>query len=156
MEYNRGGFLSGPFSCCIVKQYKSFFTDVESFENGLVDAEFIILKYYLDISKEEQQKRLHDRKKDPLKQWKVSPIAEVAQKHWKDYSDARDEMLLKTNFNHAPWFIVNADNKKNTHIALITHILDRMKYKNKNEKLVSHNYGLVDPVTPEIIAKNLF
>ena len=141
---------------CTHKQYKSFFTEVESFENGLVDGGFIILKYYLDISKKEQEKRLDDRKKDSLKQWKISPVDEVAQKHWKDYSDARDEMLLKTNFKHAPWFIVNSDNKKATHIALITHILNRIKYKNKNEKLVSHNYGLVDPATPEIIRDKLF
>jgi polyphosphate kinase 2 len=153
--YNRLG-VEKVMGFCTHKQYKSFFTEVESFENGLVDGGFIILKYYLDISKKEQEKRLQDRKKNPLKQWKVSPIDEVALKHWRDYSDARDEMLLKTNFNHAPWFIVNADNKKDTHIALITHILDRIKYKNKNEKLVSHNYGLVDPATPEIIEKKLF
>ncbi len=65
-------------------------------------------------------------------------------------------MLLKTNFKHGPWFVVNADNKDEAHIALITHILNCMKYKNKNEKLVLHNYGLVDQATPEIIAKKLF
>ncbi|MEO8765748.1 MAG: polyphosphate kinase 2 [Ginsengibacter sp.] len=153
--YNRLG-VEKVMGFCTNKQYKSFFTEVESFESGLIDGGFIILKYYLDISKEEQQKRLDDRKKDPLKQWKISPIDEVAQKHWKDYSDARDKMLLKTNFKHGPWFVVNADNKDKAHIALITHILDRMKYKNKNEKLVSHNYGLVDPATPEIVSKKLF
>ncbi|MEO6453131.1 MAG: polyphosphate kinase 2 [Ginsengibacter sp.] len=153
--YNRLG-VEKVMGFCTHKEYKSFFTEVESFENGLVEGGFIILKYYLDISKEEQEKRLDDRKKDPLKQWKISPIDQVAQKHWKDYSDARDEMLLKTNFSHAPWFVVNADNKKETHIALITHILDCMKYKNKNEKLVSHNYGLIDPATPEIIKEKLF
>ncbi|HEY5369206.1 MAG TPA: polyphosphate kinase 2 [Hanamia sp.] len=153
--YNRLG-VEKVMGFCTPKQYKSFFTEVESFEKGLVDAGFIILKYYLDISKKEQGKRLDDRKKDPMKQWKISPVDEVAQKHWKDYSDARDGMLLKTNFKHAPWFIVNADNKKDTHIALITHILNRIKYKNKNEKLVSRNYGLVDPATPEIIRDKLF
>jgi polyphosphate kinase 2 len=153
--YNRLG-VEKVMGFCTHKQYKSFFTEVELFENGLVEAGFIIFKYYLDISKKEQQKRLDDRKKDPLKQWKVSPIDEVAQKHWKDYSDARDEMLLKTNFKRAPWFVVNADNKNDTHIALITHILDRMKYKNKNEKLVSRDYGLVDCATKEIIKDKLF
>lgn len=153
--YNRLG-VEKVMGFCTPKQYKSFFTEVESFENGLVEGGFIILKYYLDISKKEQEKRLDDRKKDPLKQWKISPVDEDAQKHWKEYSDARDEMLLKTNFKHSPWFIVNADNKKATHIALITHILDRMKYKKKNEKLVSHNYGLVDPATAEIIKDKLF
>lgn len=153
--YNRLG-VEKVMGFCTNKQYKSFFTEVESFENGLVEGGFIILKYYLDISKEEQQKRFDDRKNDPLKQWKISPIDKVAQKHWKDYSDARDEMLLKTNFKHAPWFVVNADKKKATHIALITHILNRIKYKNKNENLVSHNYGLIDPATPEIIKDKLF
>ena len=153
--YNRAG-VEKVMGFCTHKQYKSFFTEVESFEKGLVEGGFIILKYYLDISKKQQQKRLDDRKKDPLKQWKLSPIDDEAQKLWKDYSDARDVMLLKTNFKYAPWFVVNADNKKDAHIALITHILDRMKYKNKNEKLVSQNYGLIHPATPEIIKKNLF
>ena len=153
--YNRAG-VEKVMGFCTPKQYKSFFTEVESFENGLIEGGFIILKYYLDISKKEQGKRLDDRKKDPLKQWKISPIDEVAQKHWKDYSEARDEMLLKTNFNHAPWFVVDANQKKKTRIALITHILDRMKYKNKNEKLVSHNYGLINQATTEIISKKLF
>lgn len=153
--YNRLG-VEKVMGFCIDKQYKSFFTEVESFENGLIDGGFLILKYYLDISKEEQAKRFDDRKKDPLKQWKISPIDEVAQKYWKDYSDARDEMLLRTNFKHAPWFIVNADNKKATHIALITHLLGKVKYHHQNKKLLSENYGLVDPATPEIIAKKLF
>jgi polyphosphate kinase 2 len=153
--YNRLG-VEKVMGFCTDKQYKSFFTEVESFENGLTEGGFIILKYYLDISKDEQQKRLDDRKKDPLKQWKISPIDEVAQKHWKDYSAARDEMLLKTNFKNAPWFIVNADNKKEARIAFISHLLDRMKYKHKNEKLVSQNYGLVDPAIAEIINNKLF
>ena len=153
--YNRAG-VEKVFGFCTPKQYKSFFTEVESFENGLIEGGFIILKYYLDISKKEQEKRLDDRKKDPLKQWKISPIDEVAQKHWKDYSEARDEMLLKTNFENAPWFIVNANNKDETHTALISHLLNRMEYHHKNKKLVLKNYGLVDQATTEIINKKLF
>lgn len=153
--YNRLG-VEKVMGFCTQKQYKSFFTEVESFEKGLVEGGFIILKYYLDISKDEQQKRLESRKKNPLKQWKLSPIDDVAIKHWKDYSHARNEMLLKTNFNNAPWFVVNADNKKATHIALITHLLNRIKYKNKNEKLLSHNYELVHLATPKIIQEKLF
>ncbi|MEO6251734.1 MAG: polyphosphate kinase 2 [Ferruginibacter sp.] len=153
--YNRLG-VEKVMGFCTHKQYKSFFAEVESFENGLVEGGFIIMKYYLDISKKEQQKRLNDRKKDPLKQWKISPIDKDAQKKWVPYSEARNEMLLKTNFKHAPWFVINADNKDKTHIALITHLLNRMEYANKNKKLVSHNYGLVDPATPEIIKEKLF
>ncbi|HUZ61022.1 MAG TPA: polyphosphate kinase 2 [Hanamia sp.] len=153
--YNRLG-VEKVMGFCTHKEYKSFFTEVESFEKGLVDGGFIILKYYLDISKKEQEKRLKARETDPLKQWKISPIDQVALKHWKDYSESRNEMLLKTNFRHAPWFIVNADDKDATHIALITHLLARMEYAKKDEKLLAQNYGLVDPATPEIIQNKLF
>jgi polyphosphate kinase 2 len=153
--YNRAG-VEKVMGFCTAKEYKSFFTDVELFEQMLVDAGFIVLKYYLDISKKEQEKRLEDRAKDPLKQWKISPIDEKASKHWKDYSDARDEMLLKTNFKHAPWFIVNADNKDETHINLITHLLNRSEYHDKDEKSLMHACDLVYPASPENLKKRLF
>lgn len=153
--YNRAG-VEKVMGFCTEKEYKIFFTQVALFEEMLVNDDFIILKYYLDISKEEQAKRLDERKKDPLKQWKISPIDNEAQKHWKDYSKARNAMLLKTNFKHAPWFVVNADHKEKTHIALITHMLTSVKYHNQNKKLLSQNYGLVDPATPEIIKEKLF
>jgi len=153
--YNRSG-VEKVMSFCSEKEYKSFFTEVELFEKMLVEAGFIIKKYYLDISKEEQERRLKDREKDPLKQWKISPIDMEALKHWKDYSEARNEMLLKTNFKHAPWFVVSAEKKKEAHIALITHLLKQLKYHDKDEKLLSHNYGLVYPATSENIKEKLF
>ncbi len=153
--YNRAG-VETVMGFCSNKQYKSFFNEVELFEKMLVDANFIILKYYLDISKDEQKQRLKDREKDPLKQWKISPIDKEAQKHWQDYSEARNEMLKKTNFEHAPWFVVNAEDKKTAHIALITHLLNRIKYHHKNEKLLSSDYELVYPATPENIKGKLF
>lgn len=153
--YNRAG-VEKVMGFCSNKEYKSFFTEVESFEKGLIDADFIILKYYLDISKKEQEKRLKSREDDPLKQWKISPIDKEAEKHWKDYSEARDEMLSKTNFKHAPWFVVNAVDKDETHIALISHLLKRMKYKNKDEKVLSHHHELVYAATPENIKEKLY
>lgn len=153
--YNRAG-VEKVMGFCTDKEYKAFFSQVDLFEQMLVNSGFIIMKYYLDISKKEQHARLQDRKKDPLKQWKISPIDEEAQKHWNDYSEARDKMLLQTNYKQAPWFVVNADNKKAAHIALITHLLAGMKYHHKDEKLLSHNYGLVDPATPGIIKDKLY
>lgn len=153
--YNRAG-VEKVMDFCSNKQYKSFFTEVELFEKMLGDAGFIILKYYLDISKKEQKKRLDDRKKDPLKQWKISPIDNVAQKHWKDYSDARNEMLLKTNFNNSPWFVVNAENKNEAHIALISHLLSQVKYKSKNEDILTKESNLVYPATSKNIKEKLF
>lgn len=153
--YNRLG-VEKVMNFCTDKEYKSFFTEVESFEKMLAEAGFIIIKYYLDISKQEQEKRLNDRRKDPLKQWKISPIDEVAQKHWKDYSDARNEMLLKTNFKNSPWIVVNADNKEDAHIALITDLLKRMNYKNKSKELQEDKQGLVYTITKENIKEKLF
>jgi len=153
--YNRLG-VEKVMKFCTDKEYKSFFKEVDLFEQMLVDSGFIILKYYLDISKQEQQKRLNDRKKDPLKQWKISPIDNVAQKHWKDYSEARNAMLLKTNFKQAPWFVVNAEKKKDAHVAIISHLLSQVKYNGKNEKLLAHDYGLVFPATIENLKEKLY
>jgi polyphosphate kinase 2 len=153
--YNRAG-VEKVMGFCNDKEYESFFKEVELFEKILAEAGFIILKYYLDISNKEQGKRLKDRETDPLKQWKISPIDKEAQKHWKDYSDARNEMLMRTNFKYAPWFLVNADKKKSTHIALISHLLRQLEYQNKNKKLLSHDYELVYPASSENIKEKLF
>ena len=153
--YNRAG-VEKVMGFCSEKQYKSFFKEVALFEEMLVDSGIIIMKYYLDIGKDEQKHRLKDREKNPLKQWKISPIDLVAQKHWKDYSEARDEMLLKTNFKHAPWFVVDAEDKKAAHIALIAHLLKQLKYHKKNERLLSHNNELVYPATTKNIKEKLF
>lgn len=153
--YNRAG-VEKVMGFCNDQEYESFFTEVELFEKMLVDAGIIILKYYLDVSKKEQEKRLKDRETDPLKQWKISPIDKEAQKHWKNYSEARNEMLMRTNFKHTPWFVVNADKKKSTHIALISHLLRQLEYQNKDKKLLSHDYKLVYPATSENIKERLF
>jgi polyphosphate kinase len=153
--YNRAG-VEKVMGFCNDKEYESFFKEVELFEKILAEAGFIVLKYYLDISKKEQERRLKDRETDPLKQWKISPIDKEANKLWKDYSEARDEMLLRTNFKHSPWYVVDADKKNATHIALITHLLSQLEYQNKDKKLLSNNYELVYPATPENIKEKLF
>ncbi len=153
--YNRAG-VEKVMGFCTEKEYKSFFPEVELFEKMLIDAGFIILKYYLDISRKEQEKRLKDRETDPLKQWKISPIDKEAKKLWKNYSEARDEMLLRTNFKHSQWFVVDAVKKDAAHIALITHLLKQLQYQGKNNKLLSNDYGLVYGVTAENIKNKLY
>ena len=152
--YNRAG-VEKVMGFCNEQEYESFFKEVELFEEMLVYAGFIILKYYLDISKKTQEKRLKDRKTDPLKQWKISPIDNEALEHWEDYSDARNKMLLKTNFKHSRWFVVDANKKDDAHIALITHLLSQMEYQDKDKKLLSHDYDLVYPSTSENISERL-
>lgn len=153
--YNRAG-VEKVMGFCTEEEYKTFFTQVGLFEEMLSNAGFIVLKYYLDISKKEQEKRLMDRKENPLKQWKISPIDDQAQHYWKAYSDARDKMLSKTNFIHSPWFVVNADDKSKTHIGLITHLLAELEYPNKDKKLLSNNCGKVFAANGKNIADNLY
>jgi len=153
--YNRAG-VEKVMGFCTGKEYKSFFKEVALFEKLLVEESFIILKYYLDISRKEQKRRLDDRKENPLKQWKISPIDKEAQTHWKEYSEARNKMLISTSYKYAPWFVVNADKKKLAHEAIITHLLRRLEYHGKDKKLLSRNYGLIYPVTARNIKEKMF
>jgi len=137
--YNRAG-VEKVMGFCTEAQYKQFMGSVNDFESLLVDSGIQIFKYYLDIDKKEQAERLESRKTDPLKQWKISPIDEQAQKKWEDYSIARDLMLLQTSTLDAPWTVVNANSKKHTHLNLIADLLSRVSYPGKDEKIL-----VIDP-----------
>jgi polyphosphate kinase 2 len=99
--YNRAG-VEKVMGFCTKDQHEEFMQSVPKFEEMLVNSGIKLLKYYLDVGKNEQIQRLADRMRDPLKQWKNSPIDAVAVKHWKAYSQARDEMLLRTHTAIAP------------------------------------------------------
>jgi polyphosphate kinase len=140
--YNRAG-VERVMGFCTNAQYQQFMTTVNEFEGLLVGSGIQIIKYYLDIDKKEQARRLESRKTDPLKQWKISPIDEQAQAKWKAYSTARDLMLKKTSSQEAPWTVVNANNKKLTHLNLIRDLLSRINYPNKNQKILVLDPGIV-------------
>jgi len=140
--YNRAG-VEKVMHFCSPKEYKAFMRDVGDFEHLLVNSEMIFIKYYLDISKEEQARRLEARKKDPLKQWKISPIDEQAQKYWQAYSEARDKMFNHTSFVFAPWHIVHTDDKKTARINVIKHFLSQVDYPGKNHELLSYDHTVV-------------
>jgi polyphosphate kinase 2 (PPK2 family) len=106
---------------------------VNDFENLLIRSGLNLLKYYLDISRGEQKRRLEDRRRDPLKQWKSSPVDRVALRHWRDYSAARDEMLLRTHKRKCPWIIVRADDKKSARLNVIRDILHRVECPDTSE-----------------------
>ncbi|QWD86011.1 polyphosphate kinase 2 [Polynucleobacter asymbioticus] len=137
--YNRAG-VEKVMGFCTDDQYKLFMATVNDFESLLVRSNIQIIKYYLDISKEEQAKRLKARAKDPLKQWKISPIDQKAQKMWNAYSEARDEMLKKTNSSDAPWTVICADDKKLAHLNLIANLLSRVTYPGQDKQILK-----VDP-----------
>ena len=109
-----------------------FLKTAPTFEELLVHCDITLVKYYLDISKDEQKTRLKQRRDDPLSQWKTSPIDAVAIKHWDDYSAARNEMLARTHTAVAPWTIVKADDKPLARINLIRDLLTRLEFKGKN------------------------
>lgn len=133
--YNRAG-VEKVMGFCTEAQYKQFMNTVNDFEALLVGSGIQLFKYYLDITKDEQARRLKDREKDPLKQWKISPIDQQAQKNWQAYSTARDLMLKKTNSLEAPWTVIQANDKKLAHLNLIRDLLSRLSYPQKDKKIL--------------------
>jgi polyphosphate kinase 2 (PPK2 family) len=103
------------------------------------------MKYYLDISKGEQKARLRDRKTDPLKQWKSSPIDAAAVKHWKHYASARDRMLAATSSPESPWIVVRADDKRAARLNVIRDLISRLACAETDRHLASPDRSIVFP-----------
>ena len=145
--YNRAG-VEKVMGFCTDTQYKQFMDTVNEFESLIIGSGIQLFKYYLDINKAEQAARLKSRETDPLKQWKISPIDEQAQKKWNDYSQARDAMLKKTSSKVAPWTVIDANEKKLTHLNLIRDLLSRIKYPGRDTKLLTIDSKVVMPCPP--------
>lgn len=124
--YNRAG-VERVMGFCTDEEYADFMRQVVPFEELLIASGIQILKYYLDISRGEQIARLEARKSNPLKQWKASPIDAVAVQHWDAYSQARDDMLMNSTSEPAPWVVVHADNKRQARINVLRDLLYRIE-----------------------------
>jgi len=149
--YNRAG-VEIVMGFCSIGEHKAFLKEVNDFEALLTNDKMIFIKYYLDISKKEQKKRLKERKIDPLKQWKLSQVDQKALALWNKYSKARDIMFNKTSTVNAPWFIVHTNNKKEARINTIKHFLSQVDYPNKKEELLVYEHNVVcqfDPICYE-------
>ncbi len=133
--YNRAG-VERVMGFCSEAEYQEFMSTVADFEHMLVRSGIKLLKYYLDISKPEQKKRLNERQRDPLTQWKVSALDDQALKKWKQYSVARDEMLARSHSPGTPWTIVRADDKQTARLNVIKDLLSRLHYEHKDRRLV--------------------
>jgi polyphosphate kinase 2 len=123
--YNRGG-VEPVMGFCTPEQHEQFLRDAPEFERMLIEADIRLVKFWLDISKDEQAERLEARRKDPLKLLKVSPLDAEAQKRWDAYTAARDEMLTRTHTALAPWTCVRNDRKKAGRLALIRSLLRKI------------------------------
>ena len=126
--YNRAG-VDRVMGFCSEKQARRFLELAPRFEAVIVESGTILLKYFLTVSEEEQERRFRRRIDDPVRQWKLSPMDVESYQKWWDYSRAYDEMLRMTDSDHAPWWIVQSDDKKRARINCISHILKSIPYE---------------------------
>jgi polyphosphate kinase 2 len=126
--YNRAG-VENVMGFCTEEQHRRFLDICPLMEKYIVDAGIILIKYWLEVGKAEQQRRFEARIKDPVRQWKLSPMDLESFRRWYEYSRARDMMLKATDSKHAPWHIVRSDDKKKARLNCISHFLRLIPYK---------------------------
>jgi len=131
--YNRAG-VEPVMGFCTQEEHKEFLREVPKFETMLVNAGIILFKFYFSVSKEEQAKRFRERKTDPLKQFKLSPVDAKSQELWDQYTVAKYSMLLASNTPRSPWTIILSDDKKKARLNTIRHILKNVDYPEKIKK----------------------
>ncbi len=133
--YNRAG-VERVMGFTSEEHVKKFLNDVPLLERAIVDSGVKLIKYWLEVSSEEQTKRLSARIDDPRKIWKLSPMDLKSYSRWYDYSRARDDMFSATDTGFAPWFVVRSDDKKRARLNVIRHLLAQVPYKKlKREKI---------------------
>ena len=126
--YNRAG-VERVMGFCTEDQVKHFLQVTPLVEKAMVDSGIILLKYWLEVSEEEQTRRLESRIDDGRKIWKLSPMDLKSYSRWYDYSRARDEMFADTDTSWAPWFVVRSDDKRRARLNVISHLLSQIPYK---------------------------
>jgi polyphosphate kinase 2 len=133
--YNRAG-VEHVMDFCTKDQYREFLEICPTFESHILRAGIILIKFWMEVSQEEQERRFGARIEDPLRQWKLSPMDLESYARWYSYSRARDQMLEATDTKDAPWYIVRSDDKRRARLNCIAHLL----------KLIPHEEALQDKV----------
>jgi len=126
--YNRAG-VERVMGFCTEAQAKDFLQVVPLFEKLMVESGIILLKYWLEVSPEEQTRRLASRIDDGRKTWKLSPMDLKSYDRWDDYTKARDEMFAATDSDWAPWYVARSEDKKRVRLNVISHLLEHVPYK---------------------------
>jgi polyphosphate kinase len=126
--YNRAG-VERVMGFCTETQYQEFMGTCPEFERMLVRSGVLLVKYWFSVSDEEQERRFKGRMNDPAKRWKLSPMDMESRKHWAEYSRAKDEMFSLTDLKHAPWHVVNSENKKAARLNVVRHLLSLIPYE---------------------------
>jgi polyphosphate kinase 2 len=126
--YNRAG-VERVMGFCTEEQSQLFLKLAPGVEKAIVESGIILLKYWLEVSPEEQTRRLQGRIDDPRKIWKLSPMDLKSYSRWFDYSRARDDMFAETDSSWAPWYVVRSDDKRRARLNVISHLLDHIPHK---------------------------
>ena len=126
--YNRAG-VERVMGFCTETEYMEFLHSCPEFERMLVRSGIVLVKYWFSVSDEEQERRFQDRMKDPTKRWKLSPMDLQSRARWAQYSRAKDEMFAVTDIKQAPWYVVNAEDKKCARLNVIRHLLSLIPYE---------------------------
>ncbi len=134
--YNRAG-VERVMGFCTDDETRRFLQQVPAVEQAMVDAGILLLKYWLDVSPDEQTRRLESRIEDPRKIWKLSDMDLESYARWDDYSRARDEMFAASDTAWAPWYVAHSDDKKRARLNIITHLLDQIPYEPRPKKKVA-------------------
>lgn len=136
--YNRGG-VEPVMGFCTPEQHARFLDETPQFERQIVNDGIHFFKFWLNIGRETQLERFHDRRHSLLKNWKFSPIDVAGMAKWDDYSRARDLMLERTHTDHAPWTVVRANDKRRARLAVIRKILLAMPYEGRDIEAIGRN-----------------
>ncbi|MDD3603365.1 MAG: polyphosphate kinase 2 [Sulfurovum sp.] len=133
--YNRAG-IEHIFGFCTPEQHRHFYRQVNEVEEMLVDDGILFFKFYLTISKETQANRLKDREKDPLKNWKITPLDYKSHEAYDEYAVLRDKMFAKTGTCYAPWCELDANDKKRAKLNAVRYLLLNIAYEGKDENVI--------------------
>ena len=133
--YNRAG-VEHVLGFCSPDQYHRFLDLVPLVEKQIVESGIILVKYWLEVSNDEQARRFEARMEDPLRQWKLSPVDLPSRERWYDYSRARDKMLAASDTKHARWYILRSDDKKRARLNCIAHLLSLVDYRRLPRKRI--------------------
>ena len=148
--YNRAG-VEPVMGFCTEKQQQTFLRQAPCFENMLVEAGFFIFKFWLDIGRAMQLKRFYERRHNPLKLWKLSPIDYAAMEKWDAYTAARNEMFSETHNDTVPWTVVRANDKRRARINIIRHVLGAVDYAGKDTDVVRRPDPLILGSGPSLL-----
>ena len=129
--YNRAG-VERVMGFCTDEEYDEFVRQAPQFESMLVRSGITMIKFYLSVSREEQQRRIEERQQNPLKRWKLSPIDREAQERWDAYTDAKEATFRQTDTPEAPWVIIKAEDKMRARLQAMRYVLDQFDYEGKD------------------------